>query len=161
MEEGELTDSTGRKVNFKNTVVVMTSNLGGQVRSEGVGFNPEGKEGQTQKALEQHFTPEFLGRLDRIVCFEPLGTEAMEQIAEKCLRQLAARAAENGVQLTLSEELPGLLCREIKNRDGARQMRRLVQEKVEGPLSVYLLQSHKTPSKIQCVLESGQLQFQG
>ncbi len=148
MEEGELTDSTGRRVSFKNAIVVMTSNLGGEQKSDGLGFQPAGKERQTQAALRQHFTPEFLGRLDRIVCFDPLGTEAMEQIAEKCLRQLTARAAENGVQLTLPEELPGLLCRETKNRDGARQMRRLVQEKVEGPLAAYLLRCGKKPSKV-------------
>lgn len=159
MEEGELTDSTGRRVSFKNAIVVMTSNLGGEQKSDGLGFQPAGKEKQTQTALRQHFTPEFLGRLDRIVCFEPLGTEAMEQIAEKCLRQLAARAAENGVQLTLPEELPGLLCRETKNRDGARQMRRLVQEKVEGPLAAYLLRCGKKPVKIWGKWTEGSLSF--
>lgn len=159
MEEGELTDSTGRRVSFKNAIVVMTSNLGGEQKSDGLGFQPAGKEKQTQTALRQHFTPEFLGRLDRIVCFEPLGTEAMEQIAEKCLRQLAARAAENGVQLTLPEELPGLLCRETKNRDGARQMRRLVQEKVEGPLAAYLLRCGKKPAKIWGKWTEGSLSF--
>jgi len=159
MEEGELTDSTGRRVSFKNAIVVMTSNLGGEQKSDGLGFQPAGKEKQTQAALRQHFTPEFLGRLDKIVCFGPLDTAAMEQIAEKCLGQLALRAAENGMQLTLPKELPVMLCRETKSRDGARQMRRLVQEKVEGPLASYLLRCGKKPVKIWGNMSEGHLSF--
>jgi len=159
MEEGELTDSTGRRVSFKNTIVVMTSNLGGEQKSDGLGFQPAGKDKQTQAALRQHFTPEFLGRLDKIVCFEPLGEDVMVQITEKCLRQLTARAAENGIQLTLPEELAAVLCQERKNRDGARQMRRLVQERVEGPLASYLLRCGKKPAKIWGRWADGSLSF--
>ena len=97
MEEGVLTDSTGRKVSFKNTIVVMTSNAGGNLRGDGLGFCSEGKKGQVEEALRESFTPEFLGRLDGLICFEPLTSGAMEAIARKYLRQLEERAASLGV----------------------------------------------------------------
>ena len=161
MEEGVLTDSTGRRVSFRNALVVMTSNLGGEQRSDGLGFRPQGKNGQVKEALRKHFSPEFLGRLDKIICFSPLEKEDMVGIARKYLTQLQQRAATNGIQLQLPDTLAATLGAEGKNCGGARHLRHLVQEKVEGPLSVYLLQTHKIPSKIQCVLESGQLQFLG
>ena len=88
MEEGELTDSTGRCVSFRNTIVVMTTNLGGEQRSDGLGFQPQGTRGQVQNALRSHFAPEFLGRLDKIICFSPLEERDMEGIARKYLAQL-------------------------------------------------------------------------
>ena len=105
MEEGVLTDSTGRRVSFCNAVVVMTSNLGGDVRSDGLGFQPAGREGQCIEAVRRHFTPEFLGRIDAIVPFVPLRQEAMEGIARKYLDQLQARAAATGIQLVFPDEL--------------------------------------------------------
>ncbi len=159
MEEGELTDSTGRRVSFKNAIIVMTSNVGGEMKSDGLGFRPTGKNAQTAAALRDRFTPEFLGRIDKIVCFEPLGGEAMEKITEKCLHQLQSRAAENGMEIRLPEELAGVLCREAKGREGARQIRHLVQEKVEGPLSSYLLCCSKKPVKIWGNLTDGVLSF--
>ncbi len=159
MEEGELTDATGRRVSFKNAIVVMTSNVGGEQKSDGLGFQPTGKDAQTKAALQRHFTPEFLGRIDRIVCFHPLGLAAMEEITEKYLQQLQARAAENGIQLTLPEGLASVLSCNAKGQDGARQMRRLVQEKVEGPLASYLLQCSKKPVKVWAKLSEGSLLF--
>ena len=85
----------------------------------------------------------------------------MEGIAKKYLDQLQRRAAAAGVQLQLPPQLAGELGREGKNRGGARHLRHLVQEKVEGPLSVYLLQSAKQTGKIQATLEEGTLQFSG
>ena len=105
MEEGELTDSTGRRVSFKNAIVVMTSNIGSEANSDGLGFQPQGRSEQAKQALRQRFTPEFLGRLDRIVTFAPLQEKTMEQIAKKYLDQLQKRAAANGLQLQLPEEL--------------------------------------------------------
>ena len=158
MEEGVLTDSTGKKVSFKNAVVIMTSNLGGQIRSEGLGFNPAGKEGQFQKALEQHFSPEFLGRLDRVVCFRELSEEAMAGIAEKYLTQLTGRAAAAGVQLVLPESLSKVLAH-AGGKGGARDLRRLVQEGVESPLTAYLLRAGRRNGKVQGVLKEGKLSF--
>ena len=161
MEEGVLTDSTGRRVSFRNALVAMTTNLGGEQRSEGLGFQPQGKEGQVMQALRGHFSPEFLGRLDKIICFSPLQAADMEGIAHKYLAQLQERAAAAGIQLKLPETLAGKLGQESRSRGGARHLRHLIQEQVEGPLSVYLLQSARQPTRIEGVLNNGVLQFLG
>ena len=159
MEEGELTDSTGRKVSFKNTIVIMTSNVGAAVRSEGLGFNPAGREGETESALRQHFSPEFLGRLDKKVCFRPLDQAAMGQIARKYLRELTARSKSAGIQLQLKDDVVGLLQCKSAPKDGARQLRRLVQEQVEGPLAAFLLANGKKNLSVQGKVEEGELRF--
>ena len=161
MEEGVLTDSTGRRVSFRNALVVMTTNLGGEQRSDGLGFRPQGKTGQVKEALKQHFTPEFLGRLDKIICFSPLEAKDMEGIARKYLRQLQQRAVSAGIQLKLPDALAGQLGQESRDRGGARHLRHLVQEKVEAPLSAYLLQFADQPAKVEGILEENSLRFIG
>ena len=160
MEEGVLTDSTGRRVSFRNTIVVMTSNTGGEIRGEGLGFQPAGRGAKAEEALRQRFSPEFLGRLDKIICFGPLEEEAVEGITAKYLHQLQERAAASGLQLQLPEELAGALGRKL-GKGGARNIRRLVQEKVESPLAVYLLKSARRPTKVKVVIKDGKLQFSG
>ena len=161
MEEGVLTDSEGRQVSFRNAIVVMTSNVGGEIKGDGLGFQPVGRAGETDAALRQMFAPEFLGRLDRIICFEPLDARSMDAIAEKYLQQLRERTAAFGVQLQLPEESGRILAGQCRNRDGARRMRRLIQEQVEGPLSVYLLRSAKKPGKVKGQWEGNTLRFHG
>ena len=161
MEEGCLTDSSGRRVSFRNAIVVMTSNVGGEIKGDGLGFSPTGRAGETEKALEKVFSPEFLGRLDRIVCFQALDAGSMEHIARKYLLQLHGRAAAAGMQLQLPDELPAVLGRRSGKTGGARNLRRLVQEQVEGPLAAFLLRSGKKPAKVKAKLENGQLQFMG
>lgn len=159
LEEGVLTDSTGRHVSFKNAVVVMTSNVGGQLRSDGLGFQPTGRAGETRKALEQRFSPEFLGRLDKIVSFSPLDDASLEAIAVKELSYLQQRSAAAGVQLCLPVGLGSILARDGKKQGGARHIRHLVQEKVEGPLSTFLLQCSRKPSKVKVTMEKEKLVF--
>ena len=161
MEEGVLTDSTGRRVSFRNAIIAMTSNIGGNLKGDGLGFQPSGREGQTKEELKQRFTPEFLGRLDRIIHFQSLTVTDMENIAAKYLRQLLERAAAGGITLHLPGELAAELARETGREGGARRLRHLVQERVEGPLAVWLLESGKKPGKIRCRLENGRLRFQG
>ncbi|MBR5022967.1 MAG: ATP-dependent Clp protease ATP-binding subunit [Oscillospiraceae bacterium] len=160
MEEGVLTDSAGRRVSFRNAVVVMTSNLGGEHRSDGLGFQPEGREGQTKEALRRHFSPEFLGRLDAVVPFDALQQDTMAKIAVKYLHQLQERVIGMGMQLILPQELAAELATKSKKEGGARQIRRQVQEQVEGPLAAYLLSCAKKPAKIKGKLEEGKLVFQ-
>ena len=160
MEEGVLTDSTGRKVSFKNAIVVMTTNIGGEVRGDGLGFRPAGRAGETDEALRKAFTPEFLGRLDRVVHFETLSGAAVERIAEIQLKLLQDRVANRGIQLQLPEELPAMLGRKCGSRGGARQIRHLVQDMVEGPLAVHLLKTSRKTGKMRGKLENGELQFQ-
>ena len=159
MEEGTLTDSTGRHVSFKNAIVVMTSNVGGQIRGEGLGFCAGGRSAEIGEALQQAFSPEFLGRIDQTVCFEPLNRGAMEAIAWKYLRQLQERTAAMGTQLVLPQETAAMLLEKCPGRDGARQLRRLVQTEVEGPLASYLLRCGKKPSRVKPRLENGKLLF--
>ncbi|MGM9605664.1 MAG: ATP-dependent Clp protease ATP-binding subunit [Faecousia sp.] len=161
MEEGVLTDSTGRRVSFRNTIVVMTSNVGSGVRGDGLGFCSDGKSSQVEEAIRQVFTPEFLGRLDASVRFEPLDGDAMERIAEKYLRALQERAAAAGIQLNLPGELAASLSARCRGKDGARQLRRLVQTEVEGALSSFLLGCSRRPTRVRGSMHEGALSFQG
>lgn len=160
MEEGELTDSTGRKVSFKNAIVVMTSNVGGEVQGDGLGFRPAGAENKREGALRQAFAPEFLGRLDKIVAFSPLNEDALKTIAGKYLCQLRERLAVMNAALTLPEELTAYLAGQCHARDGARHLRRLVQEQVEVPLADYLLRSGKRGGKIRGVITDQGVRFE-
>ena len=159
MEEGTLTDSTGRHVSFKNAIVVMTSNVGGQIRGDGLGFCAGGRSAEIGEALQQTFSPEFLGRIDQTVCFEPLGAGALEAITWKYLRQLQERTAALGTQLLLPPELAAELLKKRPGKDGARQIRRLVQTEVEGPLASYLLRCGKKPARVKPKWEDGKLVF--
>ena len=159
MEEGVLTDSTGRRVSFRNTIVVMTSNIGGQIRGEGLGFCAGGREAEVGEALRQAFSPEFLGRIDQTVHFAPLMPGAMETIARKYLRQLQDRTAAVGTQLQLPPELPSWLLEKCPGKDGARQLRRLVQTEVEGPLASFLLRCSRKPARVKLTLEGGEISF--
>ena len=160
MEEGELTDSTGKRVSFKNAIVVMTSNIVGELRSDGFGFCPTGKTGETQNLLRQAFTPEFLGRIDRTVCFHSLDKEAMIRIAQKYIDQLKDRLMASGIQLTAEETVSSHFASRCKLKDGARHLRRMIQEEVEGPLAEYLLSAQKKIAKLHCVMEGDSVVFQ-
>ncbi len=160
MEEGELTDSNGRRVSFKNAIVVMTSNTGGQIRGEGLGFCPEGQENAREASLRQTFLPEFLGRLDKIVAFSPLGDQELEQIAEKYLHQLENRMERIGITLKLPRDLARHLASQCKAKEGARNLRRLIQTEVEGPLAERLLRMTKKPVNIQGKLRENALTFE-
>ena len=159
MEEGCLTDSGGRRVSFRNCVVIMTTNAGGEVASEGLGFNPEGRADRTEKSLRQSFTPEFLGRLDEVLVFRSLTGGTMAAIAEKYLDQLKLRARKQGLQLCLPPELADRLAACCTGKGGARQLRSLIQNRVEGPLSTFLLRCSTMPGTVQAVLEGEELAF--
>ena len=159
MEEGVLTDSAGRRISFKNAVVVMTCNIGGELKSEGLGFRPSEHSDRVLDALRQRFPPEFLGRLDETVCFQKLQTADMEKITQKYLDQLQERARNNGMQLNLPERLASVLGTAGSLRGGARNLRKLVQEKVETPLAAFLLTCNKKPGKIRCALENDEVRF--
>ncbi len=160
MEEGCLTDARGKRVSFKNAIVVMTSNVGGEVRGDGLGFRPGGRNGEMDGALRQTFTLEFLGRLDRVVHFRGLEDSAMGCIAGKYLDQLQQRAAQQGIHLQLPADLAEKLGRLSRGRGGARQLRRIVQERVEGPLAAFLLQCSRKPSRVKASMNDETLSFQ-
>ena len=111
------------------------------------------------EALRQAFSPEFLGRIDQTVHFAPLMPGAMEAIARKYLRQLQDRTAAVGTQLQLPPELPSWLLEKCPGKDGARQLRRLVQTEVEGPLASFLLRCSRKPARVKLTLEGGEISF--
>ena len=143
MEDGVLTDSMGRSVNFRNAIVVMTSNLGSGSRAmEQVGFGGKGEYAGPRKALKEFFSPEFLGRLDCVVEFEPLGEDTLRAIAARELQSTVARAARAGVRLETDKEAAAVLARACLRADsGARAVRRMIRSRVEEPLAQRILQA--------------------
>ncbi len=139
MEEGELTDSEGHRVDFRNVLLVMTSNLGaGETRA--VGFE-RSEDAQLQRALRGFFSPEFLGRLDGVCVFHALGRETLVAIAARMLSQVARRAAACGLTLEVEPGAAEYLAGQA-GAGGARDLRRLVGERVESPLSEQMLRSN-------------------
>ena len=128
-------------------------------RADGLGFCAPGKQEERGETLRKTFTPEFLGRLDQTVHFEDLGRGAMEAILWKYLRQLQERTAAIGTQLILPQELIPHLLERCPGKDGARQLRRLVQTEVEGPLASFLLQCSRKPGSVSLRLEAGCIVF--
>jgi len=143
LEEGELTDATGRRINFKNTLIVMTSNIGlERFEQGGMGFHSSDTEAKTtlhhdiRKELDERFRPELVNRIDHLCIFDPLGKEIVEQILEKELNELCARvAAQHGIVVTIGKRLIPHLLKHIDLRFGARTIRQCIQTHVETCLS--------------------------
>ncbi len=158
MDDGILTDSVGRCVDFKNTIVVMTSNLGsGQIGKPGLGFTPDGQEGQMAKILRENFSVEFLGRIDCVAQFCHLGTESLTRIAQKMLQEAAARCERQGLPLTLTDDAARALAEQcVKEDGGARSLRRKIQTLVEEPAAeVLLTQTH--PMRCRLCVKDGKI----
>ena len=138
LDDGRLTDGHGRVVDFTNTVVIMTSNVGSQHLVDEV--SEDVAEGRVLAALRDHFRPEFLNRVDEIVVFRRLTQEQLGAIVELQLARLRARLEDRGVALELTEEARALLAREgYDPAYGARPLKRLVQRRVENPLAQRML----------------------
>ncbi len=159
MEEGVLTDSTGQTVSFQNAIIIMTCNVGGEIQGDGLGFRPAGRAGKTREALRQAFPPEFLSRLDTVVHFDGLQPQAVAAIAEKYLQELRSRTGKMHIRLELPQELAAHIASRCSPREGARQLRRLVQQEVEAPLASVLLQCEKMPQKVSGSLQEDTLKF--
>lgn len=153
MEDGVLTDAHGRRADFRNTILVMTSNVGGQRLATGtpLGFAGgagagQGQEAALQRELRQVFRPEFLNRLDETVLFHPLGDRELEAIAGKLLASFGQRLAGAGVTFAPAQEAVSLLARQGKDaRYGARPLRRLIRRQVENPAAEMLLRQEISP----------------
>ena len=134
LDEGRLTDGHGRTVDFRHTLIIMTSNVGSEHFQTAASF--EEAERNVQEALRQRFRPEFLGRLDEVVVFRPLGPEAVREIARRKLSALGERLSEQGIRLEVSGEALDLLVREgYDYHYGARPMARAIRHHVESPLA--------------------------
>lgn len=145
LDDGRLTDSHGRLVNFENTIVVMTSNAGTTLKSNGFGFGAEGHvamESRVQSVLKDMFRPEFLNRVDEIVVFHELTRDEIRKIVDLMLRELSAQLSEKGISMTVSEKAKDALA--IEGYDikyGARPLRKTIQRRLEDPLSDLFLTS--------------------
>lgn len=141
LEDGILTDSVGRTVDFKNTMVVMTSNAGsGQMGKPGLGFTPPERGAREAGALREHFSVELLGRIDCVAQFERLRLAELTQIAAQQLHGAAERAARQGLHLELADDAARVLARQCEREDsGARSLRHRIQTLVEEPAAELLL----------------------
>jgi ATP-dependent Clp protease ATP-binding subunit ClpC len=154
MEEGRLTDSFGRHVDFRNVVMIMTSNIGAELIKGGVQpFGLSGRARGTQeeqsyakmketlmKEIERYFRPEFIGRLDDVIVFKPLQRSDLENIVEIELRKVTKRLTEHGLKIELGPDAKEFLIEKGTNNDfGARPLRRAIEQHVEDPLSEEIL----------------------
>ncbi len=137
LDDGRITDAQGRTVNFENTVIVMTTNAGSENAGYPVGFgkttNEAGKE-KTVKSLEEFLRPEFLGRVDDIVVFNPLGKEDFARIAGLMLDELKPVFEERGIAFEYGAEVCGYIAGQTDGRRGARDLRRVIRKEVENPI---------------------------
>jgi ATP-dependent Clp protease ATP-binding subunit ClpB len=148
LDDGRLTDGQGRTVSFKDTVLIMTSNVGSQLLmgARGEGVSPEQAEAAVREALRATFRPEFLNRVDEIIVFEPLDDAALSAIVDLLAADLARRLADLDLQLVLTPQARALIGREGHDPQyGARPLKRAVQRLLENPLARALLEGHFKP----------------
>ena len=149
LDDGQITDAHGRKVNFENTVIVMTSNAGSDRKEGTVGFNKSASEldqDRAMKALRQFLRPEFINRVDEIVCFNKLSEEDFRPIARLMLDELKASMKEKGLTLAYDEELvKHLVKKSYSAAYGARNLRRTIQKEIEDALALEIINSYDHP----------------
>ncbi|MFC3039223.1 AAA family ATPase [Virgibacillus xinjiangensis] len=141
MEDGHLTDSHGRNVSFKDTVIIMTSNAGTGVKTVNVGFNKDAHDAVSNlENLSDYFKPEFLNRFDSIINFNELSEKDLMEIIDLMLQELQENIEENNIQITITEEAKHELVKlGYDKRFGARPLRRVIQDKVEDQLTDLIL----------------------
>ncbi len=179
MEEGHLTDSFGRRVDFKNTILIMTTNVGAQIISHGADFGFAKKDEETSyenmkrnlmHEIERVFRPEFLGRLDEVVIFRKLTEEDLKKIVDVELVKVRERLAERGLKLELDDEAKSFIISKGNEGDsldyGARPLRRSIERFIEDPLAEELLRGafdgkNLIRVKVKQVGDQKQLEFIG
>lgn len=149
LDDGHITDSQGRTVNFKNTIIIMTSNLGSQMLLEGIDDNGEIKEGAkeaVENTLKQHFRPEFLNRIDEIVFYKPLTKDEIKDIVDLLIVDLQKRLDDKQLYITLSEEAKAYIVEEgYDPLYGARPLKRFLQRNVETLIGRILIAEDVQP----------------
>lgn len=175
LEDGSLTDGKGRRVNFKNTIVIMTSNIGGEEftnKAVQIGFNvSDDTEAKIIRdyekiktkiigGLDEYFSPEFINRIDRVVVFNPLDKTILKKIIVLQLDRLESRLTDLGVILTYDTKALNLILKETYNPEfGARPVRRYIQDHIEDQIAEYLIQS-KTSGTMHVTVLKGKLVIQ-
>ncbi|MEO0883825.1 MAG: AAA family ATPase, partial [Pseudomonadota bacterium] len=141
MDNGTLTDSNGRKVDFRNVILIMTTNAGASdAAKNSIGFGRGKREDETEEALKRLFTPEFRNRLDSVIPFGGLTPEIIERVVEKFVLQLEAQLADRNVTIDMSDAARNWLANKgFDSEFGARPLSRTIQEHVKKPMAEELL----------------------
>ena len=162
LDDGRITDSQGRTVDFKNTIIILTSNIGAQTLLDGISENgdiPENVRKEVMEALHDHFRPEFLNRLDEIILFKPLVQKNMERIADLILKDINKRLQERRLHIHLQKEaLDFILENAYEPGFGARPLKRYMQKHVETLVAKEILEDRvKEGDNIEIRLQDGKL----
>ena len=165
LDDGRLTDSHGKVVNFENTIVIMTSNAGSDIKSAGYGFLNDDHisfKDKAENALKEIFRPEFLNRLDEIIVFRKLTEEELFKIAELLLSELVDELNEKGIKLNVTENTITYLVKKGYNEKyGARPLRRTIQEYIENPLSDMFIRGECKPgNEVLAYLDGQDIKFE-
>jgi len=164
LEDGRLTDGKGRTVDFRNAIIVMTSNVGSKALFELAGRDAQGARQQALEALRATFRPEFLNRIDDTILFSPLDKEQLEKIIDLQLARVSQLLAERHISLELTPAARGLLFREgYDPAYGARPLKRSIQRLIQDPLAMHILEGTVLPGDLVIVdadPRSGQMKFQ-
>lgn len=162
LDDGEITDSHGRKVNFENTVIVMTSNAGSERKEGTVGFGHtvnEQNRDRAMKALGEFLRPEFLNRVDEVICFNRLDEKNFAGIAHIMLDELQKSLEDKGLHFTWDEDVEDYLVKKSYSATyGARNLRRTIQKELEDVMAVQIIDSYEHPvTQIHASMEDGKL----
>lgn len=149
LEDGRLTDSQGRTVHFENTVVIMTSNAGTQLKSSGIGFGKRGYEAlenKAKEALKEIFRPEFLNRVDETIVFTELSKEELRQIVDLMLKEVIHDVKEKNMSITISDKVKDFILEKgYDEKYGARPLRRTIQRYIEDEIAEEYIRKRFTP----------------
>lgn len=164
LDDGRLTDSQGRTVNFENTVIIMTSNAGTSLKNSSIGFAADqsrADEDAAREALKQIFRPEFLNRIDDIIVFNSLDPESMNRITGLMLEEIVSQCREKGLAIEIGHEVVSYLSKEgFDEKYGARPLRRLIQKCIEDELAdMYLKEEIQSGDRICVTMKEGRVHF--
>ncbi len=150
LDDGRLTDAQGRIVNFDNTIIIMTSNAGSNLNTNGIGFNKDSEplvEARATDALKSSFRPEFLNRVDETIVFHSLSKEELLQIVDLMLKEITDELSERNIHITFSNEVKEyILEKGYEAKYGARPLRRAIQKYIENELAESLLRNELLPN---------------
>ena len=164
LDDGEITDAHGRKVNFENTIIVMTSNAGSGTKEGTVGFDrtlTQQDSDKAMKALQQFLRPEFINRVDAVITFNRLSEENFQGIARIMLGELQASLKDKGITFTYDDALVAFLTHKSYSRTyGARNLRRTIQKELEDPMATKIIDSYENPvTQIKATVEEEQIKL--
>ncbi|MCT3498195.1 ATP-dependent Clp protease ATP-binding subunit, partial [Lactobacillus delbrueckii subsp. bulgaricus] len=160
LDDGRLTDSQGRTVSFKDTIIIMTSNAGQGIKTASVGFTAENNKNEaeeTRKVMSQYFKPEFLNRFDDIIQFHPLSKDNLLQIVNLLLDKTNAMVSDQGLHIKVTDAAKDKLVEEGYDPEmGARPLRRVIQEEIEDKVADYKL-DHTEAKQLVVDLKDGEI----